>query len=219
MTRTFISKAAGVATVAFAAAVATPVVASAQATELNVSGQLQLAGTGPGSFEVDFAPIGGTTGTAIAFLNDFGIALGTTGPISDLTGSNAGFAPQAVPFLSLGGYTFTYGGTTTGGTFGPIFLTQQGPNVTAGFNVFGTVTGPGIVGARSFNASFTAQFNNTTSGAVSSLVTSGGTTDIVSFSGLITTNVVPEPSTYALMGAGVAMLGAFARRRKLQQQA
>ena len=222
MTRSFFTK-AGIATIALAAAAFVPAVAQAQFTTINVAGQAQISDPDPtanptgGTLIIDFVPVGGTNGTIFAFNNNFGIPLFTAGQIADLDATVSGFTPESTPFISLGGYTFTYGGTTTGGTFGPIFLTQQGPNVTAGFNVFGTVTGPGFPDTRSFNASFSAQFNNTTIGALVNSIDTGTSTPIVTYSGLITVSPIPEPSTYALMGAGVAMLGAFARRRKLQQ--
>ena len=233
MIRSFITKAATVATVA--TLVATPVVAQAQQV-LNFSGTALINDPDPtvnptgGVLTIDFLTRSGTTlvtgparGTIDAGSNTLGITAGTLGDISDLTATPAAPFFQGLPntnFVTLGGYTFSLMGSQQGNTFGPISLFQQGSNVLAGFNVNGMIvastTNPSLVGA-TYTGSFSTQFNNITTAQLIQRIDLGqGLQSDFSARFDITapTNVIPEPSTYALMASGVAMLGVFARRRR-----
>jgi hypothetical protein len=240
LTRSFITKAAAAAAVVTLAVA--PGVVQAQNTILNFTGTARINDPNPAlgagnTLVIDFLTRSGTTliegaarGTIDAGSNNFGIAAGTTGEITDLvatqTGTTSGGAPiggsfvgtPINPFVTLGGYTFVLTGTETGNTFGPVSLFQQGTSVLAGFNVSGTVTGPAFgTMTRTFSGVFSTQFDNTTIATVIRNIDLGQGLQS-DFSARFTVNpaasVVPEPSTYALMASGVAMLGAFARRRR-----
>ena len=227
MTRSFVTKVATVAAVA-AAAIA-PSAAQAQNTVLNFSGGARISDPDPvvgsgNTLVIDFLVNGNTTGAApgtiIAGSNDFGFpSQGTNGTISDIVAVPFPPGVQDLPissFVNIGGYTFALTSTDQGSTFGPISLTQAGVNVSASFNVFGTVTG-GAFGtrARNFTGIITSQFTNTTVASIVNRIDSGRGLRR-DFSATFTVATIPEPSTYALMASGVAMLGAFARRRRQQ---
>lgn len=227
MNRSFIMKATTVATLSIGGIAMAASSAAAQ-QELNFVGSarvLNQPGSGGANLLIDFTPpTNGGVGSirAVDVTTLPGVAVGTNGTIADLVASNTTFLNLPVsPFVSIGGYTFTLNATTPGTTFGPITLTPQlspngQTNTIASFAVGGTVTG-GAFGAsiRQYTGSFTAQFNNTDPVALFNQINSGGTRR-VSFSADFTLATVPEPSTYALMASGVAMLGMFARRRRQQ---
>jgi hypothetical protein len=187
----------------------------------------------------------GTVSLTAGALNTLpGLTAGQTGTIMDLAATTTGFTGLPMSnFLVIGGYNFTLAsasGTgvnlpTSGtpvnqtGNFGPIFLTQDAGGVTATFTGSGTVFGGafGTVGS-AFNARFTSQFVNapgqtpfTIASIAQQIATNPAGLPNNSFSATFQIaaapmNVIPEPSTYALMVSGVAMIGGLAYRRRQQ---
>ncbi len=235
MSRSFFIQAASVATLALAA-VAVPGTAAFAQDQINFTGAARVAnGASPDLLAIDFLTgnvmspgLPGTITTTQTVDGVFaagGIVPGvTTGLVQDLTFSSAGVLHAPLnPFVTLGGFTFSLtstplAGGTTPPNFGPVQLTQLGNNTSAAFAVNGLVTaGPSAVG-RLYSGIFTAQFANQTPTEVFNTINSGGALP-VSFSAnfaLTPSSTVPEPSTYALLGAGLSALGVVARRRRAQ---
>jgi len=238
LTRSFITKAVAAAAVVTLAVA--PGVVQAQNTVLNFTGTARIndpdntPGPTTGTLNIDFLQRAGgvltegaTRGTIDAGSNDLGIAAGVEGSISDLVATSASPFFQGLPnqtFVTIGGYTFSLMGSQAGNTFGPVSLFQLGSNVLAGFNVNGMIVGAtgtantSLIG-RTYTGSFSTQFNNITTAALIQQIDAGqGLRSDFSarFDIAGPQAVIPEPSTYALMASGVAMLGAFARRRRQQ---
>lgn len=230
----FIIRATAVATLSFAAVAATATTVSAQ-DRLNFNGSARVAdqpGSGGANLLIDFLagapePItsGTPTGTVFAVPTISGtflpeISAGTQGTIQDLVISNSGIVGLPInPFLTMGGYTFTLTGAPAGNTFGPISLFDVGTGTNATFGVNGFVTG-GDFGAtqRSYTGVFTAQFAGLTPQQVFNTINTGGSFPVAFSAEFVVApqSVIPEPSTYALMGTGLGMLGFFARRRRVK---
>jgi hypothetical protein len=151
----------------------------------------------------------------------------TTGQIQDLivgaggvlgASTGAGVSAGGLPianFLTIGGYTFSLTGSSTGGTFGGITLSPNQFGTSATFGVTGGVTGGALASGTTYNGVFTAQFVNQTPAQVFNTISTGGTA-AASFSAtfVATQSTVPEPSTYMLLATGIGALGLVARRRR-----
>ena len=227
------------ASIAVALVTSVASVASAQTSQpgrLNFSGSvnIQNSPTDRNNLLLDFLAgpnqnVAGTpTGNVIAVptINGVfmpGITSGEQGIISDLTVSPAGVVGLPINnFLTFGTYTFNLTGTQNSPgtvTFGPIALNPAGTGgSTATLDITGTAMGPNITGSQAFNGVFTAQFASLTPTEVFNTINTGGTLSAVSVSAefdLLPTSTVPEPSTYALLGAGISALGLVARRRRM----
>lgn len=229
MNRTFFLKATAVAALSVAGLVGSSTAAQAQNT-INFEGSANVRDETPGGggdfLLIDFLTNNmtgyGAPGTVktVERTDLPGVAAEQTGTLMDLRASSTGFTgiPMA-SFFTVGDYTFSLTGTDMGNAagFGPISLFEAGPHTFATFNVSGTVTG-GAYGAegRAYNGAFSTQFLNVTPAQLFNQVNAGGTPD-ASFSATFAVapqNVVPEPSTYALLATGIGALGLVARRRK-----
>lgn len=238
MNRTTITKAAFTAVLSLGAVAVATTTASAQRLNFNGSADLRNnPGSGGSQLLIDFLagnpPVIRNTnvGTVnvVPTTTLMGVANGDQGVIQDLVvdnsgvvGSRAGDATPVSPFLTVSGYTFSLDGSVAGSgslNFGPIALYQIGNNTVASFAVNGTVTG-GALGtdSRNYRGVFTAQFADQTPAQVFNTVNSGGQLRAVAFSAefKLAQSTIPEPSTYALMGTGIAMLGLTLRRRRAQ---
>ena len=230
MSRSLAVKAAVVGSLAFAALVA-PSNAEAQ-SQLNFTGSANLydqPGSGGANLYIDFLRNGTTQGTPDGTIHAeqtlsgpfSSINVGDEGTIFDLVVSSTDVVGLPVdPFVQIGGYTFTLNSTADAEgslTFGPLALIGSPAGTTAYFGVFGTVTG-GEFGAssRDFTGLFTAQFSGRSPAQVFGQVNTGGTLP-VSFSANFVIEdaaVIPEPSTYLLLGTGLAALGLVGFRRR-----
>jgi hypothetical protein len=220
-----------------ALSVATAGAASAQTGLINVVGQAQLSSTAASApLFIDFlsgatfppTQVGiGTPGDVFAG-NTTGIFAGVSGrgTMNDLTINATGTTISTVPagqnLLTIGQFTFTLGPVLPGAggniNFGPIVLEDRAGGAVADLNLQGRVSG-GVCGNMlcTYTGIVTAQFAGQTAAQVFNTISNGQATPIVTFSGNFTaTQVIPEPSTYALLATGIGALGFVARRRRQQ---
>jgi hypothetical protein len=184
-----------------------------------LSGQPQtVAGPPTGTFDVGagrtgiFNIPGITTGMA-ATVSDILIS-GLTTPISTTTLNS----PNA--FLTVGGYTFlatsfpNQNATLPNQSFGPILLRENAAGTIAELSVFGTVTGNGLVSPTNYRGVLSVTFAGVTPTELFNIVNNGTSYNGKTVSSDFSVSLVPEPSTYALMAAGLAGIALVARRRR-----
>ncbi len=132
---------------------------------------------------------------------------GTYGGVTQSFATTAGQSYTATFDLGFGGDSFAFGG--------PVSVTASAGNFTGNFTSASGTPNPAVWNARSFT--FLAQGASTTLRIVG-LSTAGG-----SYIGLDNVDVeltavgaIPEPETYAMLLAGLGLLGFVRRRRKPQ---
>jgi PEP-CTERM motif len=140
------------------------------------------------------------------------------------TGNINGSAGELTQLTSLFGGTWTWAGKSDDAGFGP--FTSSPATTTSGMITFDAlVTGKFVVGVKAGTGYSFYQFDGGIAGILSvpyetiGAAVNGngiplGASHVALYRGPM--NVVPEPSTYALLGTGLLSLGAVARRRRSQ---
>ena len=230
MLRKFISRSLTAATLSLAAVVVSSSTARAQSGQISFTGTVALANfTGDasgGTLLIDFfSTIPGTTGTLFSVGGATGlfstVAVNTSATVSDLLVTATTTTARFNPFLSVGGFVFNAPSfvNAVGGDipFGSVKLVQDGNNTSASLALSGFLTGPGIAANQRFDGVFTTQFAGQTPTTVFNTINNGGqiVNQGVSASFSYNVSTVPEPSTYALVAAGLALVLVAGRRRNL----
>lgn len=216
-------RAAVVGSMAFGALVASSTSAQAQ-DHLNFTGTAQLSDVAgnPNQLFVNF--LGANDGSIFATETIDGafaatIVPGTVGTIQDLVVESDGVVGMPIdPFINIGGFSFTLTGAPNGNTFGPISLFDIGTGTAGTFGFSGVVTG-GAYGdmGRTYRGVFSAQFSGQSPEEVFNQVNSGGTLPVSFSANIVTSSVVPEPSTYVLLATGLGALALVGLRRRGMQ--
>ena len=224
MFRSFVARAATAAAVSVASVAASSSSAQAQ-DRLLFLGQVNVTAQNAGTqLFLDFINSANSPFVGFGSTGAFaGLTTFTPGTIQDVAVSTTGLVGGPVAnFVRFGAYTFTLTSTPIAPpatfNFGPISLDNTANGSVATFSVNGTVTGGAFGTAnRTFTGSFTAPFTGENAATVAASLANGSR--LVNFSAdflVAPLAVVPEPSTYALMASGVAMLGLLAYRRRSQ---
>lgn len=234
MLHKLIAKAAMAATLTVAAVSVTATSAVAQSGNVSFTGSVDLFNdpldNTNSTLYIDFlSPMLGGRGTLNTVVGStsgvFDAPFVATASVSDLRVTPTTTSLVSSPLMTYGGYTFTNvtflqaNAANYTSTYGSIGLRETtvgaASNVSAEINLFGTLTDNAGFSTQ-FTGVFTTQFANTTLTQLLTDVNSPGgiRNQGVSASFGYTTSVVPEPSTYALMAAGLAGLALVARRRR-----
>jgi hypothetical protein len=184
------------------------------AVGVTFSGELEFATTAPGGTNY-FAPRATFLGTLLqdaqpitsdiiaisggtGIVNTFTFAQAITNPVMSIVSLGRGSTP--VDYVFNAPFELVSGGPNS--TFGGVALTRPSPNTVRGQEGNGTIRFLGTFTSLSFTTVGGEYWNGFTLG-VQGLASNNPPP----------VNVIPEPSTYALMAAGLALTGALARRR------
>lgn len=218
--------------------VAGPALAQGSSNTLNFTGGVQFTTYG-GQLFIDFlrggyyppdVPGVGSAGDVYAG-SSTGVFSGVSGTgtiqdlqVDDVTGFGAAVDPysQRQQFLTIGGYTFSFGDLPFATIYGPITVAGGTGGTVVSFTVTGNVTGAGFGSGSTYTGLFTSQFTGETPAQVNDQLkppNSDGTTytPLTTFSASFTAASVtatPEPATWALMTPGLLGILGVARRRR-----
>lgn len=206
------------------------VAGSAPAQAAVISGQISgfgSAGAVIGQNDTDFQnPVGPPDGTFQAGQNPSNATGSYTG-VHNLSGiimdfASSGNAINLAGFMVLSNFTFTLDSVNPGSNYG-------GQNVWLFQDIIGGVIGTMVANGRvydtnnagnqgTFQATFTTQFQNTTSAQLISTLSSGTPLELQSYSFSVTSpNAVPEPGSWAMMLGGIGLVAAGIRSRRRQE--
>lgn len=197
-----------------ALSLAVPLIASAGVTELIVNGGFEATTQHPGTFGIYSSIPGFTVGPLGVEIRNARVGSAFEGNnFAELDTTGNSFISQSFATVANQNYTLSFAYSPRAG----IASTSNGIEVLFNHNSLGIFTGNGV--GNSGNVFTTQTLNllgiNGTSTllfrAVGTSDSLGGSLDAIS---VTTTSPVPEPETYAMMLAGLGLLGFIARRRK-----